>query len=300
MDSAAALSIAEREFPNGPERIAEALGAEIVYESINVDGWCLTFADRPLITLNRDAPRTRQRFTLAHEVAHLILGTQTDLVGRGDTELYNSRSPDERAANKLAKELLLPMPCLRRLLTWPIDPRVIASAAKHAGVSEVVLTQRLALNSSYFRISHPTVAKIEYGTTAWRFPDECPISSGELATLYDRARREGGTARTVSRTNEPVLGCALSNPTYPILFAYILPEVFAEQETPTERRRRLENTLFAGVPNLQIRLNGCFGAFKPLIQGRSLGEAVTMFHERYAARLTQQFGDKYPSPLFDE
>lgn len=62
------------------------------------------------ISVNRnDSPR-RQRFTLAHEIAHYVL--HADMIGDGitDSPLYRSRLSDdvERQANRLAAEILLP------------------------------------------------------------------------------------------------------------------------------------------------------------------------------------------------
>jgi Zn-dependent peptidase ImmA (M78 family) len=301
MDRAAALRIAEETFPNGPERIAEILGAEIVYASINVDGWCLSPpSGSPLITLNKDSPRTRQRFTLAHELAHLILGTKPDLVGRRDRDLYHPKSPEEKAANQLASELLLPLSCLRPLLTPPIDSRVVAAVARQAGVSEVALVLRLVRNADEFGLLHPTVARIEDGTVAWKVPFNRPLTDRTAATLYANAVRVGGTTRTRSSKDEPVLVCALSNSTYPILFYYWLPPEYAAQETAAERRQRIEGELFGDDSRFRHVVNGYLGAFKHRAAGQDLVNAVAEFHERYGRYLVEASSEKYGSTAFEE
>lgn len=63
------------------------------------------------ITVNASHSETRQRFTIAHELAHYIL--HRDLIGDGITDdaLYRSSSvgdANERQANRFAASLLMP------------------------------------------------------------------------------------------------------------------------------------------------------------------------------------------------
>jgi Zn-dependent peptidase ImmA (M78 family) len=62
------------------------------------------------ITVNSIHPTTRQRFTIAHEIAHYVL--HRDLIGDGirDSGLYRSRLTDtvEKQANRYAAEILMP------------------------------------------------------------------------------------------------------------------------------------------------------------------------------------------------
>ena len=62
------------------------------------------------IIVNQNHPEVRQRFTIAHEIAHYVL--HRDQIGDGikDDWKYRSRisDADERAANKLAAEILMP------------------------------------------------------------------------------------------------------------------------------------------------------------------------------------------------
>src|ERR1700682_2412709 len=57
------------------EKIATSLGAQVTYEAFDgdVSGMLYREADRTLIGVNSTHVATRQRFTLAHEIAHLLL-----------------------------------------------------------------------------------------------------------------------------------------------------------------------------------------------------------------------------------
>ena len=67
------------------------------------------------VVVNTDEPPRRQRFTIAHEIAHYVL--HRDLIGDGVTDdaMYRSSLADEyeRQADRLAGEILLPARALR-------------------------------------------------------------------------------------------------------------------------------------------------------------------------------------------
>ncbi len=66
----------------------------------------------PVIFYNGFAPVGRQRFTVAHELGHLILGHEGDLINREPSPKDN---PVETAANIFAAKLLAPACVLRGL-----------------------------------------------------------------------------------------------------------------------------------------------------------------------------------------
>jgi len=80
-----------------------------------------------------DNPR-RQRFTLAHEIAHYVL--HRDLIGDGVTDdaMYRSKLGDiyERQANRMAADILMPAPLVRS--EYRIQP-AIAPLAQAFNVS---------------------------------------------------------------------------------------------------------------------------------------------------------------------
>jgi hypothetical protein len=68
------------------------------------------------IMINADDPRTRQRFTLAHEIAHFVL--HRDLIESGivDDTMYRSDldSVYETQANQLAADILMPIRLIKK------------------------------------------------------------------------------------------------------------------------------------------------------------------------------------------
>lgn len=84
-----------------------------------------------VIRINRHDPLRRQRFTVAHEIAHFLL--HRDAIGQGisDDVLYRSGLSDQREqqANRLAADILMPDDLL-------VEAR---EAAEEKGVGDVVL-----------------------------------------------------------------------------------------------------------------------------------------------------------------
>lgn len=84
-----------------------------------------------IIRVNRHDPPKRQRFTVAHEIAHFLL--HRDQIGSGieDDVLYRSNLSNrrEQQANRLAADILMPGALL-------VEAR---DAAEEKGVGDVVL-----------------------------------------------------------------------------------------------------------------------------------------------------------------
>src|SRR5262245_61528186 len=96
------------------ERLAEGLGAEIVYQSFegDVSGMLYRDENRNLIGVNSAHGANRQRFTIAHEIGHLKLHAGkpvfVDSFG-GRVNLRDGTSDlQEVEANAFAASLLMP------------------------------------------------------------------------------------------------------------------------------------------------------------------------------------------------
>ena len=75
----AAIAICAASFPNGPEELASHLKVVVERSALQgVEGWCVS-GIKTVVRINSNSSPARQRFTLAHELAHLILGTQPDI-----------------------------------------------------------------------------------------------------------------------------------------------------------------------------------------------------------------------------
>lgn len=91
-------------------------------------------------TYNQDESLVRQRFTQAHELGHVILNhVKEDQPCMRDVCFENS-SPNERAANAFAAELLMPAQWLPKMFREQKSPTELA---KILGVSVTALHYRL-------------------------------------------------------------------------------------------------------------------------------------------------------------
>lgn len=80
------------------------------FKQKDISGFCLPADDFPLIYLNNSTTKTRQTFSLLHELAHLLLNVAG--ISKFDTE-YIRRLPDreqrvEVFCNQMAAEMLMP------------------------------------------------------------------------------------------------------------------------------------------------------------------------------------------------
>jgi len=97
------------------------------------------------IRVNRHEHKNRQRFTIAHEIAHYLLHRSeigNELV---DDTFYRSGLSERREteANKLAAEILMPWPLIRNLMQ--AGHTQSTDLADKLGVSEAAMHIRLGL-----------------------------------------------------------------------------------------------------------------------------------------------------------
>jgi hypothetical protein len=104
-----------REAPVSLSALAQSLGVKVVSSTLSSG---ISGEIRPdpnaaagyIIRVNKNDPSRRQRFTVAHELAHFLL--HRDQIGNGVTDdvLYRSSLSDAREAqaNRLAADLLMP------------------------------------------------------------------------------------------------------------------------------------------------------------------------------------------------
>lgn len=88
---------------------------------------------RPVVVLNEDRPETRIRFTLAHELGHLMLawhiGTIECHVEDGDDDRTGVAVAFEREADAFAARLLVPARFVREIVGLP-EPDMLARLAE--------------------------------------------------------------------------------------------------------------------------------------------------------------------------
>lgn len=89
-----------------------------------------------LITYNSISPRVRQRFTVAHELGHIVLGHNN----RSRIIDFGSKDINEQQANVFASELLVPLQMLKRECS---SSQSLTSIANKFWVSREMMQWRL-------------------------------------------------------------------------------------------------------------------------------------------------------------
>jgi len=142
------------------ERLAELCRATIRYEPFDGEVSGMVHC-RPggggVIGVNSEHSKTRQRFTIAHELGHLLLHADEEFhidekrpLARRDAVSSQATDPREIEANQFAAELLMPAALVRSSVESLIeeDPEVsveeaIDELARAYRVSTVAMTYRL-------------------------------------------------------------------------------------------------------------------------------------------------------------
>lgn len=102
-------------------RAVERLG--LTENTTQTDGFCASIGGRRYIFFDDSLPRARERFTVAHEIGHIMLGH----VGEGECTAINrdpspQDAPEETQANQFAARILAPAIVLHELqLFMPED-----------------------------------------------------------------------------------------------------------------------------------------------------------------------------------
>lgn len=107
------LSVAD---PDLPRVVEAAFGADVAVVDLDegFDGLAASAEDAKLIVLGTSPVPARQRFTLAHELGHLLAGDDQGV--HLDKDVYDqgqSRDPSEQRANAFASAFLMPAGPLR-------------------------------------------------------------------------------------------------------------------------------------------------------------------------------------------
>jgi Zn-dependent peptidase ImmA (M78 family) len=149
------ISSFHEEIPVRIGDMAKALGLSVKVTTLDVgiSGMiepCQKSTSGFKITINKHEPKHRQRFTLAHEVAHYLLHRHLIGVGLADNILYRSKLSDEREAeaNRLASDILMPRSILRSWINQcdqkkPAD--YVSRISREFGVSEEAMRISLGL-----------------------------------------------------------------------------------------------------------------------------------------------------------
>lgn len=89
-----------------------------------LDGINIKKGDETTIFYNKNKHLHRKRFTVAHELGHLVLGHTSDVYEPAD---LNSSKPEEVEANEFAAELLIPTKALKKDYAAEQDTKKLAN-----------------------------------------------------------------------------------------------------------------------------------------------------------------------------
>lgn len=139
-------------------RVARSLGVPIRHDVLpkEVSGFLYRQGDDALIVVNGKQPETRQRFTIAHEIGHLILDHKRDEIHVDKNFLIKFRSDhpsnagdlEEIHANAFAAALLMPHSMMQKELKRyesgeAMDDSVLTALTEKFEVSMQALLIRL-------------------------------------------------------------------------------------------------------------------------------------------------------------
>lgn len=143
------------EYPVKLGQLAKDLGISIKVSSMStgISGQIMKEGNLYSIRVNRHEARERQRFTIAHELAHFflhktIIDSSPD--GIRDNVLYRSGEPEriEYEANRLAADIVMPMPLVEQILredfNGVVTEATIESLAARFQVSKAAMEIRLS------------------------------------------------------------------------------------------------------------------------------------------------------------
>ncbi len=160
--SAALAKVSTKPFKVDPRAVAEAHGAEVVEisEDSNTSGMVARQGARTIIGVNKHHHENRQRFTVAHELGHMLLHADHPLIVDNDGLSLIGRRKDgenttrEVEANAFAAALLMPVEWVEQALGGREiavdDDERVAALAKKFGVSQQAMMFRL-INLGYPR-----------------------------------------------------------------------------------------------------------------------------------------------------
>lgn len=292
----AALRITAEHFPSGPEELASRLGIEVEASAlVGVEGWCIRSAN-PLIRVNSSSPKSRQRFTLSHELAHLILGSEPDVA----TEPFKSDRAEEREADKLASEFLIPNEQLKGHLCdrLPIDARTLERLARAARVSPVMVACRVVSATDELRLKNAAVVFFIDGREQWRFSRGLQFDeNGATSLLIAALDCQPHLVRENNHDGNIIVGSIIDAQVYQVLLIQLLSRDEATQETYEERMRSLAAEVFGTDHSFRQSVAGSLGTIKKKCAGQSLDDALNYFMQHYpGVKYTDSKGRSLQSP----
>jgi Zn-dependent peptidase ImmA (M78 family) len=178
------------------DTVEEVYGIDVIRVSDAPRDCAIEVLGHSVIVLKETGNWFYENWSIAHELAHILAGDLSTVVGDACGD-----SSAERRANAFAAELLLPESRLRSL-AWPtVSSSEIARILWETGVSTRVLLNRL----STLRIDAPSTLRAKLDQPTQRFiRAELPDLTGEIADRIAAAARRRFPERLVAAHYEAV------------------------------------------------------------------------------------------------
>lgn len=276
-----AVALTADAFPQGPEALSRQLQVQVKTGILTgCEGWCVRRGEQAVIRVNSATATTRQRFTLAHELAHLILGTRPDIL----REPFRSVTAEEKAADQLASELLIPGGKAKSFLgqTLPIDAKRIERLANAANVSPVMAACRVVSMTSELGLQNAAVAFFDGdGRYKWRYSSGLKFTDDDASRLYSRVTASSAPLRIPNGDGNTIVCSAINAQQYTAMLLQLLPPEIANQQTIEERTQELRLKLFAGDYSFQQSVASTIGSFRNKFSHLTVVAALAEFDAKY-------------------
>lgn len=289
-----AVRITEENYPCGPEKLAELLEVKVQYCAFKGDGWCLKLGTRASVMINSNSPITRQRFTLAHEMGHLLLDIPS-VVGEAIGDLRDTSSDEEKRVNQLAEQILLPSSVARKAVQeLPISSRVVQSLARNANVSSLFVARRLTSLSSELGLLWAAIILFNQGKYDWQYRHNSTerIATELAENLLERCQKSPAKTVKVVRdqAKDVLVATMFPNPRYGLQMVWL--QVISQNDYSAESVKDLENRLLKGYEALRPSLQGTLSVMKNKSAQMTLEEAIAFFNDRHLGE-SRRWNDEF-------
>jgi len=179
--------------------ILEKLMIKLIYKDLGrgIDGACKSEGIKKLIVLNPNIDNEkRKRFTLAHEIGHLLIHHNAYLCNKDCFRAYKTQSNEEREANDFAAELLLPQNEVSQILNSDdLTFELIKNVAEKYNTSLFVAGIRLA---QLFKDNAMLVVHDGY-RVSWKVPsNNCFLKISDIIAPNVLANKTNDNNRHIS------------------------------------------------------------------------------------------------------
>lgn len=147
-----------RELPVNIVELCHKLGIAVKYYDKlkqDNDGQCAVINNQPIILVRQNCTRQRKRFTIAHELGHIMLG-HVGLYELINREISSNDNPIEQEANVFASRLLAPACVL-----WGLNVNCADKIAQLCDISPTAAEYRWQRLQELYRRNKFLIAPLE-------------------------------------------------------------------------------------------------------------------------------------------